>query len=288
MTTVTELKAKAKARYIKGYSTMKKAELEKALSQPPPKPPRTKSKAEQAKNPVKKVQAPAKKAPAKKAPAKKAPAKIFSAKFGEGRVPTKKEYMEAQKNKSLTKWKFINPPYEYAEFVDEWNKLGLAPAPAKGGFKIAVSRITNSQNGADYIVSLSRTGKITNPRKDGKNWVFTGHDDANVSISMSGLKRELQEVLKGESSFGYEVNKLAYLTQRSPSLKLQESKKFLVSKYPALVGKPAEFGAYSSQRRVDVADYTIHGIGLNIQPFITKKGKGIIGRAPLDLYKFEQ
>lgn len=67
MTTVKELKAQAKARGIKGFSTMRKADLEKALSQPPPKPPRTKSKAEQAKNPVKKVtkvQAPAKKAPA--------------------------------------------------------------------------------------------------------------------------------------------------------------------------------------------------------------------------------
>jgi len=106
MATVKELKAQAKAKGIKGYSKMKKAELEKALGgsepKPPPKPPRLKTKAQQAMNPVKQVQppkikkipkktevipkkkivakkAPAKKAPAKKAPEKKAPAKSLAA-----------------------------------------------------------------------------------------------------------------------------------------------------------------------------------------------------------------
>lgn len=72
MATVKELRDLARQRNIKGFSTMKKADLQKALETPPPKPPRLKSKAEQAKNPVKQVQPP-KKAPAKKAPVKKAP-----------------------------------------------------------------------------------------------------------------------------------------------------------------------------------------------------------------------
>ena len=62
MATVKELKAQAKARKIKGFSTMKKAQLEEALAKPPPKPPRTKTKAQQAANPVKQVQPPKKKA----------------------------------------------------------------------------------------------------------------------------------------------------------------------------------------------------------------------------------
>lgn len=60
MATLVELKAKAKKMGYKGYSKMKKAELVNLLTTPPPKPPRTKSKAEQAKNPVRQVQ-PAKK-----------------------------------------------------------------------------------------------------------------------------------------------------------------------------------------------------------------------------------
>ena len=61
MVSVAEMKAQAKKMGYKGYSKMKKAELEKLLETPPPKPKRTKSKAEQAKNPVKKVQPPKKK-----------------------------------------------------------------------------------------------------------------------------------------------------------------------------------------------------------------------------------
>lgn len=64
MATVRELRDLARKRNIKGFSTMKKADLQKALETPPPKPPRTKTKAEQAKNPVKQVQPPKKKAPA--------------------------------------------------------------------------------------------------------------------------------------------------------------------------------------------------------------------------------
>jgi hypothetical protein len=45
MATVVELKARAKKMGYKGYSKMKKAELEKLLTTPPPKPPRTAKKA---------------------------------------------------------------------------------------------------------------------------------------------------------------------------------------------------------------------------------------------------
>tara|TARA_R100000426_G_scaffold87276_1_gene71138 strand:- start:463 stop:912 length:450 start_codon:yes stop_codon:yes gene_type:complete len=71
MATLVELKAKAKKMGYKGYSKMKKAELEKLLTTPPPKPPRTKSKAEQAKNPVRQVRK-AKKEPKKKLLSKRA------------------------------------------------------------------------------------------------------------------------------------------------------------------------------------------------------------------------
>ena len=74
MATVAELKARAKKMGYKGYSKMKKGELEKLLETPPPKPKRTKSKAEQAKNPVKQVQPPKK----KEAPKKKAKMKLLS------------------------------------------------------------------------------------------------------------------------------------------------------------------------------------------------------------------
>ena len=74
MATVAELKARAKKMGYKGYSKMKKGELEKLLETPPPKPKRTKSKAEQAKNPVKQVQPPKK----KEAPKKKAKKKLLS------------------------------------------------------------------------------------------------------------------------------------------------------------------------------------------------------------------
>ena len=64
MATLVELKAKAKKMGYKGYSRMKKAEIEKLLTTPPPKPKRLKSKAEQAKNPVRQVQLPKKASPA--------------------------------------------------------------------------------------------------------------------------------------------------------------------------------------------------------------------------------
>lgn len=70
MATLVELKAKAKKMGYKGYSRMKKAEIEKLLQSPPPKPPRTKSKAEQAKNPVRQVGLPKKASPSPK-PARK-------------------------------------------------------------------------------------------------------------------------------------------------------------------------------------------------------------------------
>jgi len=75
MATLAELRAEAKRQKRKGYSKLKKADLEKLLDTPPPKPPRgvPRKKPEAKKAPVKK--APAKKAPAKKAPVKKAPAK---------------------------------------------------------------------------------------------------------------------------------------------------------------------------------------------------------------------
>jgi len=71
MANVKELKAQAKAQKIKGWSTMRKAQLEEALTKPPPKPPRTKTKAQQAANPVKQVQPPKKAAEPKKAAAPK-------------------------------------------------------------------------------------------------------------------------------------------------------------------------------------------------------------------------
>jgi len=113
MATLAELRAEAKRQKRKGYSKLKKAELEKLLDTPPPKPPRgvprkkpasqsvpvkqvqpakkasstRKSQIEEIeallkKNPIKLskeekdlIKPPAKKAPAKEAPAKKAPAK---------------------------------------------------------------------------------------------------------------------------------------------------------------------------------------------------------------------
>jgi len=71
MATLVELKAKAKKMGYKGYSRMKKAEIEKLLTTPPPKPKRLKSKAEQAKNPVRQVQLPKKGTPAEAKPAPK-------------------------------------------------------------------------------------------------------------------------------------------------------------------------------------------------------------------------
>lgn len=71
MATLAELRAEAKRQKRKGYSKLKKAELEKLLDTPPPKPPRG--------VPRKKPE-PAKKAPAKKAPVKKAPVKKMSVK----------------------------------------------------------------------------------------------------------------------------------------------------------------------------------------------------------------
>lgn len=73
MATLTELRARAKQMKYKGYSKLNKADLEKLLSTPPPKPKRLKSKAEQAKNPVKQVAKP-------KAKAKAKPAKMLSKK----------------------------------------------------------------------------------------------------------------------------------------------------------------------------------------------------------------
>jgi len=60
MATLTELRARAKQMKYKGYSKLNKADLEKLLSTPPPKPKRLKSKAEQAKNPVRQVAKPKK------------------------------------------------------------------------------------------------------------------------------------------------------------------------------------------------------------------------------------
>lgn len=300
MTTVKELKAQAKARGIKGFSTMRKADLEKALSKPPPKPPRTKSKAEQAKNPVKQVQAP------KKAPAKKQSFTAFMKankdKYDDflsdelDDIGSNAYQMTKEKERQMTKQAKINAKEKMRKLYEKSQAPAPKKAPAKGGFKIAVSKITNSMKGAEYIVSLSRTGKVEDPRKSGKDWVFTGHDNANVSLNMGQLKRELAKVLKGESSFEYSVDKLAYLLQRPPTLKLEESKKFLVSKYPQLVGLPAKYARYSRDGEVEVGtkstgEYSIRGVGLNIQPFIRKKGEGKVenvGRAPVDLYKFDQ
>ena len=63
MATLVELKARAKKMGYKGYSKLKKGELEKLLTTPPPKPPRTKPVSQRV--PIKQVQ-PAKKEPAKK------------------------------------------------------------------------------------------------------------------------------------------------------------------------------------------------------------------------------
>jgi hypothetical protein len=60
MATLVELKARAKKMGYKGYSKLKKGELEKLLTTPPPKPPRTKPVSQRV--PIKQVQ-PAKKAP---------------------------------------------------------------------------------------------------------------------------------------------------------------------------------------------------------------------------------
>jgi hypothetical protein len=90
MATLVELKAKAKKMGYKGYSRMKKAEIEKLLTTPPPKPKRLKSKAEQAKNPVRQVQLPKKGTPASPKPAPKpAPKKLETEPLVE--APPKKE-----------------------------------------------------------------------------------------------------------------------------------------------------------------------------------------------------
>ena len=95
MATVKELKAQAKARGIKGFSTMKKAELEAALEKPPPKPPRLKTKAQQAMNPVKQVQPPKKKA--------EAPKKVTNeSSNGKGIDFYVKELEDLSKDKALT------------------------------------------------------------------------------------------------------------------------------------------------------------------------------------------
>lgn len=65
MATLAELRAEAKRQNRKGYSKLKKAELEKLLDTPPPKPPRG---------------VPRKKPEAKKAPVEKAPVKKMGVK----------------------------------------------------------------------------------------------------------------------------------------------------------------------------------------------------------------
>ena len=280
MATVKELKAQAKAKGIKGYSTMRKAELEKALGgsepKPPPKPPRLKTKAQQAMNPVKRVQPPKKKAPEKKAPAKKAPAK---------KAPKPATPKPATPKPETPKPALLALP---------------APPPKKGkpkgGFKVALSKLTNSQKGADYIVSLSRTGRVKSIGKSLGNWEFThlpvgSRRPELYKIYMPDLKRELQKIYKGEESFGVAVRSLAFLTDRQPVLELEESKKFLQSKYPELVGLPAKYGKYSSLDGVEVGKYEVVGVGLNIQPFIRKQEDGemkIVGRAPMNLYRNPQ
>jgi hypothetical protein len=65
MATLAELRAEAKRQKRKGYSKLKKAELEKLLDTPPPKPPRgvPRKKPEPAPAPIAKAESPAKKEP---------------------------------------------------------------------------------------------------------------------------------------------------------------------------------------------------------------------------------
>ena len=142
---VANLKKAISKTNIKGYSKMKKPELVQLMIKnrerfkdlefykPPPKtvkakpPPKPVKKTIKVKKQVKPATPkPATPKPATPKPATPKPTKpsgeIYKKKFGEGRVPTKKEFLEARNNKGLTNWRFINQPYDYSEFVIEWKK----------------------------------------------------------------------------------------------------------------------------------------------------------------------
>ena len=162
MATLAELRAEAKRQKRKGYSKLKKAELEKLLETPPPKPPRgvprkkpasqsvpvvqpakkasstRKSQIEEIeallkKNPIKLskeekdlIKPPAKKAPAKKAPAKKAPAK--KTERGVVEIDGVKYYDKLAAKKIFKP--MLNPQTIKREVQDLIAKKGLSPKEA--------------------------------------------------------------------------------------------------------------------------------------------------------------
>ena len=110
MATLAELRAEAKRQKRKGYSKLKKAELEKLLDTPPPKPPRG--------VPRKKPQA--KKAPVKKAPAKKAPPKEIRV-YSRSTFDDDAFYVGEDEDAVYTKYKGkifkIGRPWDYGDVI---------------------------------------------------------------------------------------------------------------------------------------------------------------------------
>lgn len=173
MATLAELRAEAKRQKRKGYSKLKKAELEKLLDTPPPKPPRTKPVSQRV--PIKQVQSP-----------KKAP-------------PTKKPATLQGKN-ILVKSRF----YTNGEWINQWNFFGKRTDFKKGN-KTNASLLTDDNYGGEtkalyFWKDLPPTP--LNLKKDGLKDYFNPLNDSKVKINKKLSDAEAKSLINKITDVG--------------------------------------------------------------------------------------
>jgi len=199
-------------------------------------------------------------------------------------------------------------------------KAPVTPKPAtpkkSSSGKVGVvdlKKLTNSQKGAEYLASLytpevvnlaggKTTVKIKDPikvlKKRGREWIFEKKEGAGnidpegkparivgeeYEVDIPRLKKELERKREGDVFTGSMINNVGDMLNRLPKLDTEKTKKYLVSKDPQLVGKPAKGngGVF-----LDVGNFRVFPNGLGLPPqVISFDPKTEHPNAPLSIYK---
>ncbi len=166
MATLVELKARAKKMGYKGYSKMKKAEIEKLLTTPPPKPPRTKPVSQRV--PVRQVQ-PAKKAKGKEPTSISGKNILVRSKFETAVVANRSNRELGLKASELKKGTMKNfsadDTYKDMRFLYFVKNLPDTPLVRKKGYFVEGGFGKAAMQYGDYFNPLEEDTKFTKTRK---------------------------------------------------------------------------------------------------------------------------
>lgn len=173
MATLAELRAEAKRQKRKGYSKLKKAELEKLLNTPPPKPPRG--------VPRKKPE-PVKKAPAKKAPAKKAGYTIKEVKNDNELKEVVKQYIRNWVSRPAQQREYNKIPNTSISPSVEIKRVLIKAIKGSGSFYIKGTAFSKANNRDARDMALDIDFQLNQNGKKAPYKIEPNFDDTTMTI----------------------------------------------------------------------------------------------------------